>query len=281
MDLGDRDVQYDRIVDKYHLALYTTPDFFTPPLSEKDGEVFDLSFMRPPCYACQGELFDSESFDGGLKVAGYPLNTVPGVIILPAMLEPGECKRIISACETIGFRSSCGIGDATKDGTPPSKCTLAIPPPVSEQWFDRIKDSLPSILDDGRCLLGINPRLRLYKYREGHVLGPHFDRGDYTASAVDSQGELRFDYYADNRRSAMSLLIYLNHEGVTGGETVFFPEGVHAKHSVSISPCQGDGVAFFHGGSILSPLHEGSLVRSGIKYIIRTDVMYSSVKPDQ
>lgn len=38
---------------------------------------------------------------------------------------------------------------------------------------------------------------------------------------------------------------------------------------------------FYHGNHPLSPLHEGAVVTQGIKYVVRTDVLYDvSTMPD-
>mmetsp|Transcript_26411 Transcript_26411/g.67894 ORF Transcript_26411/g.67894 Transcript_26411/m.67894 type:complete len:89 (-) Transcript_26411:179-445(-) len=43
---------------------------------------------------------------------------------------------------------------------------------------------------------------------------------------------------------------------------------------VPVAATQGAALCFFHGRHPQSHLHEGSLITSGTKYIIRTDVLY-------
>jgi len=43
---------------------------------------------------------------------------------------------------------------------------------------------------------------------------------------------------------------------------------------VKVDPKMGSALLFFHGPHASSPLHEGSLLKKGRKYVLRTDVMY-------
>ena len=64
-----------------------------------------------------------------------------------------------------------------------------------------------------------------------------------------------------------TLQLYLN-EGFQGGETTF----LHASNSardVPCVPCRGMVLLFEH-----HLLHEGSALKQGRKYTVRTDVMY-------
>jgi hypothetical protein len=67
----------------------------------------------------------------------------------------------------------------------------------------------------------------------------------------------------DRERSWYTYMVYLN-EGFEGGETVFFVEP-----EVIIKPRAGSALFFQH-----SIIHEGSEVRAGVKYVVRTDLMY-------
>ena len=44
---------------------------------------------------------------------------------------------------------------------------------------------------------------------------------------------------------------------------------------MSVAVPRGSVLCFFHGEHALSPLHEGALVRSGVKRVVRTDVLYT------
>jgi hypothetical protein len=278
-------------------------------LSERDGDVFDLAFLRPPSFFSNDfKLEENVNLGTAGRTIEHP--NLPEVYHIDNVLSKIECQRFVIAAESIGFFKSSGIGDATKTGKPcPPKAVLVIRPEQAEVIYQRIQRFLPQQFSlffnkDGEFverkfrIQGVNPRLRIHKYEEGFVLGPHYDRGAYRGSAMDASGELRFDYYGDDRHSHMSLLIYLtgDEDCSSGGETSFFPDQRKTIHStkemydknienniswarnvekISINPVQGAAVAFFHGDNPLSPLHEGSEVYKGLKYIVRTDILYT------
>jgi hypothetical protein len=124
-------------------------------------------------------------------------------------------------------------------------------------------------------LNSLNPCFRLCKYNPSGHFGPHYD-GDYIIDPID-------------HRSLKTFMIYLNHSsaceeegGFVGGETNFSsshdmyfdserqiycspPESIFA----SLAAERGDCLVFDH-----HILHEGAQVKSGKKYIMRSDVMY-------
>ena len=71
--------------------------------------------------------------------------------------------------------------------------------------------------------------------------------------------------------------MYLNDE-FDGGETTFFVPGEEGLCARPVRPQQGSVVVFPHGDTAGSLVHEGSGVKEGAKYIIRTDVVYEVPK---
>ncbi|MCA9704992.1 MAG: 2OG-Fe(II) oxygenase [Myxococcales bacterium] len=100
----------------------------------------------------------------------------------------------------------------------------------------------------GGALVGANPRLRIYRYRPGQRHGTHWD------SEVELEGGAVL--------SRLTLVVYLN-DDFAGGHT-HFPE-----LDVSVSPKRGRALLFQH-----RLLHEACRVEHGIKYALRTDVLY-------
>lgn len=92
---------------------------------------------------------------------------------------------------------------------------------------------------------GLNERFRFYKYKPGQEFRPHRD-GSFVRNSKE--------------RSAYTLLIYLN-ENMEGGATEF------PKHS--IQPQTGAAVIFKH-----EIRHAGLPIIKGVKYVLRTDIMY-------
>lgn len=77
-------------------------------------------------------------------------------------------------------------------------------------------------------------------------------------SAMHKDGAFKRDPY---ETSQYTFMIYLNEE-YTGGETIFASGEI-------IRPQVGAALIFHH------PLrHEGALLKAGVKYVLRTDIMY-------
>jgi hypothetical protein len=238
---------------------------FLAPLSVKDGDVFDLSFIFAPTYYSKETIVSSESKCNILRIS----DKIPGLFIIENLMTNEECDKICKLSENIGYSKTKGIG--TDSLQPPDKIFYCISPIEADILFRRCSHLLSLNLCENLEAIGINPWFRLYKYNKNSSLNPHYDRGNYYGSAVDSDGhdgQLRYDYYKDGRISRMSCLIYLN-DNMTGGDTIFYVN----DEILSITPKKGTAVFFYHGDHNLSPLNEGSVVTEGTKYIIRTDLL--------
>ena len=107
--------------------------------------------------------------------------------------------------------------------------------------------------------VGANERLRILKYGPGKYFKPHFD-GTYVRGL-----EVGTDHLG--KTSFVTLQLYLN-EGCRGGETTFLNDD--CTQVSSVVPKQGSVLLFQH-----NLLHQGSTVQSGLKYVVRTDAMYT------
>jgi len=117
----------------------------------------------------------------------------------------------------------------------------------AEKIFERARKIIPPSIF-GRDAIGLNELFRCYRYGPGMKFAPHTD------SAYERN---------EHERSFYTFLIYLN-EVEEGGETNFLVEP-----ELSFSPEPGLGIIFQH------PItHEGAVVTKGLKYVLRTDVMY-------
>lgn len=112
--------------------------------------------------------------------------------------------------------------------------------------FKKAQPYLPEVMGDDCVLKGFNERFRYYRYYPGEYFKWHKD-GIFARN--------------DNEMSQLTFLIYLN-DGYEGGETEF-------KWDV-IQPKKGMALVFPH-----LFLHQGKSLKSGIKYVLRTDVMYA------
>jgi len=101
--------------------------------------------------------------------------------------------------------------------------------------------------------VGLNPNIRVYRYVEGEHFGAHVDE------RVTALG----------RRSQYTMLLYLS-EDVVGGHTIFYD--ARGRERCRVAPKTGRALYFRHGEEL--PEHEGEAVRGGIKYVLRSDVLF-------
>ncbi|MGI4873134.1 MAG: 2OG-Fe(II) oxygenase [Janthinobacterium lividum] len=93
--------------------------------------------------------------------------------------------------------------------------------------------------------IGLNELFRFYRYQRGHQFKGHYDES-YVRNAHEA--------------SYFTFMVYLN-DNFQGGDTTF--------RGLRIRPRQGMALLFRH-----SLYHEGSEVTQGVKYVLRSDVMY-------
>jgi hypothetical protein len=123
-------------------------------------------------------------------------------------------------------------------------------PELARAWFERAKPFLPAQLGEWH-LLGLNERFRYYRYDPGQSFNRHCDGAFFRSS-----GEQSF----------LTFMAYLN-EDFTGGTTEFYYPNDQPK--ASVVPGRGLALVFEH-----DQVHEGAAVKTGRKYVLRTDVMY-------
>ena len=117
---------------------------------------------------------------------------------------------------------------------------------LAENLFQKAAEFLPQTHEDYE-VLDFNEMFRVYKYSSGQRFKMHRD-GSYIRN--------------ESEKSFYTFLIYLN-DDFEGGETEF-------ENLFTVAPKKGSALVFYH------PLrHEGKTLISGLKYVLRTDVMYA------
>lgn len=118
----------------------------------------------------------------------------------------------------------------------------------------------------------INKRLRFLKYRSGDFFRPHCD-GPYCESSDEG-----------HRQTLFTLHLYLNDSqaevgeadaSLIGGATSFLSRD--GSRSVPVNPRSGRLLIFQHSRL----RHSGDDVVAGVKYTVRTDLMYEMVRPGE
>ncbi|KAK6454641.1 uncharacterized protein RJT20DRAFT_60006 [Scheffersomyces xylosifermentans] len=113
----------------------------------------------------------------------------------------------------------------------------------------------------GAC--GLNPQLRVYRYKKGHHFNSHYDES--VTCPTNEKG-------TSKGRTKWTLLIYLTGDDeFLGGGTIFHPD-VRGVEPLNIHPGKGMALLHKHGDDCLR--HEGELVRGGEKWVLRSDVVY-------
>lgn len=205
---------------------------------------------------------------------------VPGAFVIEDLLSASECKNIICQGEAVSFSPDCAIAGSAIQQTSilAHNFYYFADSQTLDQIYKRALPHLPQSIES--CAVkGINARFRVYRYVPGAEYRPHID-GSWPRSGLDLSKPEGTQYMYDDKRdgaqlSRLTFLIYLNDDFTEGYTTFFIPdtrrEGLKA---IRVAPRMGSVLVFPHGESIGALLHEGSGVKSGAKYVIRTDVLY-------
>ena len=177
------------------------------------------------------------------------------VIVIHGFLSGEECAALIQRSESLRYEPGT-VADVVIEEVRNNERVIVDDVSLATDFFRRAEPSLPAVID-GHGLVGFNERWRFYRYGPGQTFKPHRD-GSF----------MRIKSWEE---SQMTFMIYLN-EGMVGGETRFFSDIEQAfrqRAYLSVQPNRGMALAFIH-----SIWHEGAMVQSGLKYVLRTDVMY-------
>jgi hypothetical protein len=183
----------------------------------------------------------------------------PGkVVVIHDFLSSEECVVLIRRSEGLIYEPGT-VADVVIEDVRNNERVLVDDVTLAAALFSRAEPFVPANIEE-YGLVGFNERWRFYRYQPGQTFKPHRD-GSY----------MRMKSWEE---SQMTFMIYLN-EGMTGGETRFFADMEQAflqRPYLSVKPKEGMALIFLH-----SIWHEGAVVHSGQKYVLRTDVMYQQV----
>ena len=190
------------------------------------------------------------------KVDGW---TVP-------ILSEEESESLIKLTEQIQY-GPCGYPKHYRSNSR----IIVNDPKLAKLLYPRIKEIAPEkvVRFDTKSrwdICGLNERFRYCRYIKGQKFGTHCD-----AKFTRRSDEMSF--YTVN--------IYLNEHGkeFTGGRTIFYDYNENGGYGEFYDIKAKPGLALIFNHTTQSYLHGGEKLQSGVKYIMRTDIMYRKHDP--
>jgi prolyl 4-hydroxylase len=182
--------------------------------------------------------------NGKAVLRGSDLFTVEGLV------DAAWCAEKIADAESRGLGPapiSTGFGAMIAPKVRNNTRVMYDDAPCARRLWQLLRPYVPERLGLWRAL-GLNERLRIYRYGPGQQFRWHHD-GSFVRSGVE--------------QSLLTVMLYLN-DDFEGGSTDF-DDG----ERFSVRPRTGMFLVFEH-----PRLHQGSVVTRGAKYVLRSDVMY-------
>lgn len=171
------------------------------------------------------------------------------VFTIPGFLDGPACSELIALAESSGF-ASAGVRTAQGQQAMPLIRNNERAMVESPRWVQTLWQRLAGIgcpVLSGEQAVGLPKALRFYKYSAGQRFKMHKD-GPWTE---------------EGRSSRLTFLVYLN-EAFEGGATDF--------RDFQVTPQTGQALLFIH-----DTWHEGAAVTQGVKYVLRSDVLYAAL----
>jgi prolyl 4-hydroxylase len=172
------------------------------------------------------------------------------IFTIPQVLSPEECAELVATAEAHGFEAApitTPRGFVMAPSVRNNTRVMLDDAPRAQRLWERLSPYMGPHRGAWR-VVGLNERLRFYKYEPGQRFKWHYD-GAFERSL--------------DERSHLTLMIYLN-EDFVGGQTEF-----DVGEILRVRPQTGMALLFHH-----PVLHQGAPVQQGVKYVLRTDVMY-------
>ena len=181
------------------------------------------------------------------------------VFLLREFLSNEECANLTARSEQLHYDVGT-LGGTLNENYRNNDRAMIEDHDLAQKLFQRARLALPDRIDE--CTLTcFDERWRFYRYLPGHAFRAHCDG--------------RCERLEFHQRSYLTFMIYLNDQMI-GGETRFFkgtPQVAWGEAYLSVRPEPGMALVFKH-----DVWHEGAMVESGQKLVLRTDVMYQLPK---
>jgi hypothetical protein len=193
-------------------------------------------------------------------------------IVLENVFTRRECQRIIEETEAVGYGH---LGEGKTGRAYRGNCRLQLDDAdggaegaLGREIWRRISPYVPATMelpDEGEGVytyMEMNSRYRFAKYYAGQGFAIHVDKPTI---------------YEHERCSILTVNVYLNDlEPEQGGLTRFFRRMTGGQPVASAGGLAGSIAIFKQSLVPYSPIHDGGKLISGLKYLMRTDVVYRS-----
>jgi len=170
-----------------------------------------------------------------------------GIYTVDDVFTAAECSSYIAESENLGYSAATletRKGPVLDQTVRNNSRVIRDDQALAAILWRRVREHLPAFID-GCQAIGVNERFRFYRYEPSQYFAGHTD------------GSFRRD---NGEESRLTLMVYLN-DDCTGGETAF--------SDVIVTPRQGMALVFRH-----ELFHEGRPIKSGRKYVLRSDIMF-------
>lgn len=169
------------------------------------------------------------------------------IYLIDNFWSPQRCDDLITKTEQIGYQPATiqtDNGPRLVDFIRNNNRVVYKDMDLANLLWAELKPYSPQEIGES-IAIGLNELFRFYKYEAGQQFKKHRDQS-----------------YIRNSKEAsyFTFMIYLN-DNFKGGDTTF--------GDLTITPKKGSALIFYHYLE-----HEGSEVLDGIKYVLRTDIMF-------
>lgn len=190
------------------------------------------------------------------------------ILVVPKLFTSNLCNAYVSFLSTLPLTTTPGKpkrGEATRVN---DRYQISDPLFAQRLWEDTAIKELVTGYEDqniwGGEVLGLNPNIRVYRYRPGQYFDKHYDESNKVVGPTGVSAA-----------TTWTLLIYLT--ACEGGATAFYPEPASKKDRqpdpILVDPQAGS--ALFHRHFPECLFHEGKEVASGEKWVLRSDLIVS------
>jgi len=245
------------------------PEFH--PVKWTNGQKFDAEddpdrtqeAWTPPDWAADLSLASEQKKSITVEDLPVPLGGSSFAKVIHNVLTEQQCAELVESVNNKGFTPALlNIGRGKQKLEPYVRNghrVIVDSAPVSTWLFEVIKKELPEQMCGGE-LVELNERLRFLCYTPGQEFAMHCDGEFRRPPGHPRQGD----------SSRVTVQLYLHDVPEENGGATTFDFG-HRSENIPCQPKAGSMLIFSQDCP-----HEGSLLRKGLKYTVRTEAMYSN-----